>query len=56
MKTLDAKCILEAALVCAQQPMSLRDMQLLFGPEHSQAEIRLFLNELQQDWSSPSIR
>jgi segregation and condensation protein B len=55
MKTLDAKCTLEAALVCAQQPMSLRDMQLLFGQEHSQAEIRLFLNELQQDWSQRGV-
>jgi len=55
MKTLDAKCILEAALVCAQQPMSLRDMQLLLGPEHSQAEIRLLLNQLQQDWSQRGV-
>lgn len=55
MKTLDAKCILEAALVCAQQPMPLRDMQLLLGPEHSPAEIRLLLNELQQDWSQRGV-
>jgi segregation and condensation protein B len=55
MKTLDAKCILEAALVCAQQPMSLRDMQLLLGSEYSPAELRLLLNELQQDWSSRGV-
>ena len=55
MKTLDAKCILEAALVCAQQPMSLRDMLLLFGQEQSQAEIRLLLHELQQDWSQRGV-
>ena len=55
MKTLDAKCILEAALVCAQQPMSLRDMQLLLGQEHSPAEIRLLLTELQQDWSQRGV-
>jgi segregation and condensation protein B len=55
MKTLDAKCILEAALVCAQQPMPLRDMQLLLGAEHSLAEIRLLLNELQQDWSQRGV-
>lgn len=55
MKTLDAKCILEAALVCAQQPMPLRDMQLLLGPEHSLADIRLLLNELQQDWSQRGV-
>lgn len=55
MKTLDAKCILEAALVCAQQPMSLRDMQLLLGQEHSPADIRLLLTELQQDWSQRGV-
>jgi segregation and condensation protein B len=55
MKTLDAKCILEAALVCAQQPMPLRAMQLLLGSEYSPAELRLLLNELQQDWSSRGV-
>ncbi len=55
MKTLDAKCILEAALVCAQQPMALRDMQLLLGQVHSPAEIRLLLSELQQDWSQRGV-
>ena len=55
MKTLDAKCILEAALVCAQQPMPLRDMQLLLGEQHSLAEIRLLLGELQQDWSQRGV-
>jgi segregation and condensation protein B len=55
MKTLDAKCILEAALVCAQQPMSLRDMQLLLGPAHSPADIRLLLGELQRDWSQSGV-
>jgi segregation and condensation protein B len=55
MKTLDAKCILEAALVCAQQPMPLRDMQLLLGEQHSLAQIRLLLGELQQDWSQRGV-
>jgi len=55
MKTLDAKCILEAALVCAQQPMSMRDMQQLLGQEHSSADIRLLLTELQQDWSNRGV-
>ena len=55
MKTLDAKCILEAALVCAQQPMSLRDMQLLLGQAQSLTDIRGLLNELQQDWSSRGV-
>lgn len=55
MKTLDAKGILEAALMCAQQPMSMHDMQLLFGQEHSVAEIHLLLNEVQLDWSRRGV-
>jgi segregation and condensation protein B len=55
MKTLDAKCILEAALMCAQQPMSMHDMQLLFGQEHSLPDMRLLLSELQQDWSRRGV-
>lgn len=55
MKTLDAKCILEAALICAQQPMSMHDMQLLLGQEHSAAAVLLLLNELQQDWSQRGV-
>ncbi len=37
--------------MCAQQPMSMHDMQLLFGQEHSAADMQLLLNELQQEWS-----
>jgi len=55
MKMLDAKCILEAALICAQQPMSIHDMQLLLGPEQSVSDIRLLLSELQQDWSQRGV-
>ncbi len=55
MKTLNAKCILEAALVCAQQPMPVRDMQILLGEGHSPADIRLLLDELQQDWSQRGV-
>ncbi|WP_296492136.1 SMC-Scp complex subunit ScpB [Rhodoferax sp.] len=55
MKMLDAKRILEAALICAQQPMSVDDMQLLLGQEHPVAEIHHLLSELQQDWSQRGI-
>lgn len=41
--------------MCAQQPMSLHDMQLLFGQEHSLPDMRLLLNELQQDWSQRGV-
>lgn len=55
MKMLDAKSILEAALICAQQPMSMHDMQLLLGQDHPVAGIHLLLTELQQDWSQRGI-
>ena len=55
MKMLDAKSILEAALICAQQPMSINDMQLLLGPERSVSDIQLLLAELQQDWSQRGV-
>jgi len=55
MKMLDAKCILEAALICAQQPMSIHDMQLLLGQEQSVSDIHRLLSELQQDWSQRGV-
>jgi segregation and condensation protein B len=55
MKMLDAKSILEAALICAQQPMSINDMQLLLGQEHAVADIQGLLTELQQDWSQRGV-
>ena len=33
MKTLDAKRVLEAALICSSQPVALRDMGALFAGE-----------------------
>ena len=41
--------------MCAQQPMSMHDMQLLFGQEHSVADMHRWLNELQQDWSQRGV-
>lgn len=41
--------------MCAQQPMSMHDMQLLFGQEHSLPDMRLLLSELQQDWSRRGV-
>jgi segregation and condensation protein B len=51
MNTMDAKRILEAALICAHQPLPLRDMQLLFNGEIALDSIRLLLDDLSQEWS-----
>ncbi|MDD2923707.1 SMC-Scp complex subunit ScpB [Rhodoferax sp.] len=55
MNTSDAKRILETALICAQQPMPLRDMRTLLGDELSADSVRLILSELQQEWSQRGV-
>jgi segregation and condensation protein B len=47
MNTLDAKRILETALICAQQPMSVHDMCVLLGDEFSPVAVELLLAQLQ---------
>ncbi|MDB5966919.1 MAG: condensin subunit ScpB [Polaromonas sp.] len=51
MNTMDAKRVLETALICAQQPMPLRDMGVLFNGELTPDTIRLALEDLQNDWA-----
>jgi len=51
----DAKCVLEAALLCAQQPMSERDMHTLLGDELDASALGNLLGELQCDWSSRGL-
>jgi len=51
----DAKCVLEAALLCAQQPMSERDMHTLLGDELDASALGKLLGELQCDWSSRGL-
>ena len=46
MNTLDAKRVLEAALICSQQPMALREMRTLFADEVGADTVRALLDEL----------
>jgi segregation and condensation protein B len=46
MKTLDAKRVLEAALICSSQPMALREMSALFAGEVGNDTLRSLLEEL----------
>jgi len=55
MNTSDAKRVLEAALLCAQEPMPLRDMRLLFGEQLGPDTLRLLLDELVRDWQDRSV-
>ncbi len=51
MNTTDAKRVLETALICAQQPLPLREMGVLFNGELTADSIRLVLEDLQGDWA-----
>jgi segregation and condensation protein B len=52
MNTTDAKRVLETALICAQQPLPLREMGVLFNGELTADSIRLALEDLQNEWTS----
>lgn len=55
MNTTDAKRILETALICAQQPLSLRQLSVLFDGVLTADTIKLVLTELQGDWSDHGV-
>jgi segregation and condensation protein B len=50
MDTPEVKRILETALMCAQQPMSMREMRSLFDDTQSAETLRGVLDELALDW------
>lgn len=51
MNTTDAKRVLETALICSQQPMSVRELRVLFNDELGADTLKHLLQELQHDWS-----
>jgi segregation and condensation protein B len=55
MKTLDAKRVLEAALICSSQPMALREMHALFAGEVGNDTLRTLLAELADECSGRAI-
>lgn len=55
MDTLEAKRVLETALICAQQPMPLRDMRSLFDDQVGADTIRSLLDELVRDWEERGV-
>ena len=55
MKTLDAKRVLEAALICSSQPMPLRDMSALFAGEVGSDTLRGLLGELAAECEGRAI-
>jgi len=51
----DAMRILETALICAQQAVSMRDLRVLLGDEVSQEMLGQALIQLQQAWSDRGV-
>ncbi|WP_077037328.1 SMC-Scp complex subunit ScpB [Pelomonas sp. KK5] len=55
MNTQDAKRVLETALICAQQPLTLREMRSLFADEVGPDTLRAVLDELSRDWEGRGV-
>jgi segregation and condensation protein B len=51
----DARRILEAALLCAHQPMTLRDMRQLFDDTMSADTVRALLADLSSQWDGRGV-
>ena len=51
MNTADARRVLETALICAQQPLSVRELRVLFKDELGADTIKELLAELQDEWA-----
>lgn len=55
MNMVDAKRVLETALICSQQPLPMRDMRALFNESLGADTIKNLLGELQWDWSDKGV-
>ena len=55
MNMSDAKRVLETALICAQQPLMVRDMVVLFNEETGADTVKTLLHELQQEWAFKGV-
>jgi segregation and condensation protein B len=55
MNTLDAKRVLEAALICSTQPMPLRELGALFADEVGPDTLRSLLEQLVQECSGRGV-
>jgi segregation and condensation protein B len=55
MNTLEAKHVLEAALLCAQQPLTLRELAALFDGQSDEESIQALLDQLVRDWQGRGV-
>lgn len=55
MNTVDAKRVLETALICAQQPLTVREMRVLFDDALGSDTLKALLQDLQQEWTQRGV-
>jgi len=55
MNTADAKRVLETALICTQQPLTVRELRVLFSDELGADTVKELLGELQNDWAQRGV-
>jgi segregation and condensation protein B len=55
MNTVDAKRVIETALICSHQPIQIRDLRMLFSDALGADTIRTLLEELQLDWAQRGV-
>ncbi len=55
MNTLDAKRVLETALICAQQPLAVRELRTLFDDALGADTLKTLLEDLQNDWAHKGV-
>jgi segregation and condensation protein B len=55
MNTADAKRVLETALICAQQPLPMRDLRTLFGDQVGPDTLKGLLEDLARDWDGRGV-
>jgi segregation and condensation protein B len=51
MNTADARRVLETALICTQQPLTVRELRVLFNDELGADTIKDLLGALQDEWA-----
>jgi segregation and condensation protein B len=55
MNSLDAKRVLETALLCATQPLQVRELRQLFHDALGADTIKTMLTDIQQDWTQRGL-
>ena len=55
MNSVDAKRILETALICAQQPLPVKEMRVLFDDQLGSDAIKSLLTQLQLEWTQRGV-